>query len=58
MEIKRRLKRDRDICRKAVLSDVKTAFTCTPALNAANAFDVQHLLHVIRKSQGTGSIYC
>ena len=26
------LKRDRDIGRKAVLSDVKTAFTCTPAL--------------------------
>ena len=31
----RRLKRDRDIGRKAVLlSDVKTAFTLTPALNA------------------------
>ena len=29
----RRLKRDRDIGRKAVLSDVKTAFTLTPALN-------------------------
>ena len=29
----RRLKRDRDIGRKAVLSDVKTAFTFTPALN-------------------------
>ena len=28
----RRLKRDRDIGRKAVLSDVKTAFTLTPAL--------------------------
>ena len=28
----RRLKRDRDIGRKAVLSDVKTAFTFTPAL--------------------------
>ena len=25
------LKRDRDIGRKAVLNDVKTAFTCTPA---------------------------
>ena len=33
IEIKRCLKRDRDIGRKAVLSDVKTAFTCTPALN-------------------------
>ena len=30
----RRLKRDRDIGRKAVLSDVKTAFTFTPALTA------------------------
>ena len=30
--IKRCLKRDRDFDRKAVLSDVKTAFTCTPAL--------------------------
>ena len=29
----RRLKRDRDIGRKAVLSDVKTAFTLTPALS-------------------------
>ena len=28
----RRLKRDRDIGRKAVLGDVKTAFTFTPAL--------------------------
>ena len=27
------LKRDQDIGRKAVLSDVKTTFTCTPALN-------------------------
>ena len=27
------LKRDRDIGRKAVLSDVKKALTCTPALN-------------------------
>ena len=32
-EIKCCLKRDRDIGRKAVLRDVKTAFTCTPALN-------------------------
>ena len=31
-EIWRCLKRDRDIGRKAVLSHVKTAFTCTPAL--------------------------
>ena len=30
----RRLKRDRDIGRKAVLSDVKTAFTFTPALSS------------------------
>ena len=30
--IKSCLKRDRDIGRKAVLSDVKTAFRCTPAL--------------------------
>ena len=32
----RRLKRDRDIGRKAVLSDVKTAFTFTPALTDVN----------------------
>ena len=32
----RRLKRDRDIGRKAVLSDVKTAFTFTPALISFN----------------------
>ena len=32
-EIQRGLKRDRDIGRKAVLSDVKTAFSCTPAFN-------------------------
>ena len=31
-EIKRRLKGDRDIGKKAVFSDVKTAFTCTPTL--------------------------
>ena len=30
------LKHVRDIGRKAVLSDVKTAFTCTPALNCRN----------------------
>ena len=34
IEIQRCLKRDRDIGRKAVLSDVKTAFTCTSALKA------------------------
>ena len=33
----RRLKRDRDIGRKAVLSDVKTDFTFTPALITARA---------------------
>ena len=32
IEIKRYLKRDGDIGRKAVLSDVKTALRCTPAL--------------------------
>ena len=32
----RRLKCDRDIGRKAVLSDVKTAFTFTPALSCGN----------------------
>ena len=32
IEIQRCLKCDRDIGRKAVLSHVKTAFTCTPAL--------------------------
>ena len=32
VKIQRCLKRERDICRKAVLSEVKTAFTCTPAL--------------------------
>ena len=32
-EIWYRLKRDRDIDRKAVLNDLKTAFTFTPALN-------------------------
>ena len=31
IEIQRCLKYDRDIGRKAVLSDVETAFTCTPA---------------------------
>ena len=31
-EIECRLKSDRDIDRKAVLSDLKTAFTCTPVL--------------------------
>ena len=34
IEIQRRLKRERDIGRKAVLSDVNTAFTCTPALSS------------------------
>ena len=33
IEIQRCLKRDRDIGKKAVLSHVKTAFTCTPAFN-------------------------
>ena len=33
----RRLKRDRDIGRKAVLGDVKTAFTFTPALTGRKA---------------------
>ena len=35
----RRLKRDRDIGRKAVLSDVKTAFTFTPALTDTSKTD-------------------
>ena len=35
-KIQRRLKRDRVICRKAVLSDVKTAFMCTPASTEEN----------------------
>ena len=30
------MKRDQDIGRKAVLSDVKSAFTCTPALRWPN----------------------
>ena len=34
IEILRCLKRDRDIGRKAVISHVKTAFTCTPALTS------------------------
>ena len=33
-EIQRCLKRDRDIGRKALLSDVKTTFTCTRALKS------------------------
>ena len=33
-EIKRCLKCDRDIGRKTMLSDIKTAFTCTPTLNS------------------------
>ena len=37
-EIQRCLKRDRDIGRKAVLSDVKTAFTCTTALTQFQTF--------------------
>ena len=32
IEISRCLKHDRDVGRKAVISDVKTAFTCTPAI--------------------------
>ena len=37
IEIQRRLKHDRDIGRKAVLSDVNKAFTCTPALTSGKA---------------------
>ena len=39
----RRLKRDRDIGRKAVLSDVKRAFTLTPALNIHCVTTQKHL---------------
>ena len=38
IEIYRCLKRDRDIGRKAALSDVKTAFACTPALTQLAIF--------------------
>ena len=57
----RRLKRDRDIGRKAVLSDVKTAFTFTPALTkregrtgriSARGLDSTDLAHAYKKDQG------
>ena len=47
-EIQGRLKRDRDIGRKAVLSDFKTAFKCTPTLsvNVGILFKVkQYFVH-------------
>ena len=37
IEIQRRLKGERDIGRKAVLSEVNIAFTCTPALTSGKA---------------------
>ena len=37
------LKRERDIGRKAVLSDVKAAFTCTPALRKLKRTDVSRV---------------
>ena len=42
------LKRDRDIGRKAVLSDVTTAFTCTPALmeNALFVYSIRYILFI------------
>ena len=42
IEIQRCLKRDRHIGRKAVLSDVKTAFTCTPALLPFSNYRERH----------------
>ena len=51
----RRLKRDRDIGRKAVLSDVKTAFTFTPALKCVFMYDCS--LDMSRKAaRGTGRV--
>ena len=47
----RRLKRDRDIGRKAVLSDVKTAFTFTPALNIFKEVE-QGQNHIVYKTAG------
>ena len=51
-KIKRRLKSDRDIGRKAVLSDVKKAFTCTPALSsllAQSAVKLNPILVALQK---------
>ena len=39
IEIQRCLKRDRDIGRKAVMSDIKSAFTFTPALRPYSTFE-------------------
>ena len=57
----RRLKRDRDIGRKAVLSDVKTAFTFTPALSSiylSQDFDMAKgefdMLYLCAKGGGGG----
>ena len=46
----RRLKRDRDIGRKAVLSDVKTAFTFTPALSYGKTEFVKAMSECTRQS--------
>ena len=50
IQILRCLKRDRDIGRKAVLSDIKTAFTCTPALLPFSSYcERQTFFRVVRR---------
>ena len=54
-EIKRCLKHDRDIGRKAVLSDVKTAFTRTPALRETRNTSKHNILpRAFSTRQGKG----
>ena len=56
-----RLKRDRDIGRKAVLSDVKTAFTFTPALRLAIDFsfmyEIQKAKMMFKSLNGLAPLY-
>ena len=47
-EIKRCLKRDRDIGRKAVLSDVKTAFVFNPALKVIKKLVIYFKVWVLK----------
>ena len=43
IEIWRCLKRDQDIGQKAVLSNIKAAFTCTPTLTSAHCYTTHYL---------------
>ena len=55
---KRCLKRDQDIGRKAVLSDVKTAFRCTPALTLLILYSVVHSnLQLLTNGSSFCSVY-